>query len=103
MARPFFASGYTGAYEQEALGGEFRGAALRVGPERVATIDYQVAGIQKRHEVGYGLVDSRAGLDQEYYLARPLEQCHELGHVLGGYDAWLARCWHAIRCRTRHE
>ena len=49
-------------------------AALRVGPERIAAVDDDVAGLEQRDELVDDRIDRRAGLDHDLRLARALQR-----------------------------
>jgi hypothetical protein len=59
-------------------------AAVGIGEERVAAIDYDVAGLEIGQDVVDGLVDGVAGFDHEHDAAGALEERCEL---LGGVGA----------------
>ena len=63
-------------------------AALRIGEERVAAVDDQVARFEQRHELVDDRVHGRTRLDHDHRLARALERAHELLHRLRRYDAF---------------
>ena len=83
-ARAFFAPGDAGADEEDAFRGKSFGAAVGIGEERVAAIDYDVAGLEIGQDVVDGLVDGVAGFDHEHDAAGALEERCEL---LGGVGA----------------
>ncbi len=56
---------------------EILGTAIRIGEQRVAAVDDDVAGFKKGEYVVDHLIDSVAGLDHEHDAAWTLEQANE--------------------------
>ena len=81
--RALFAAGNTAADEMDSLSFELLAAALRVGEERIAAVDDDVALLEKRHELADDRIDRRAGLDHDHRLARSLQGADELLHRRG--------------------
>jgi hypothetical protein len=71
-------TGNTGTDEEETLGLELLGAAVRVGEVRVSTVDDDVALLEVGLELADEVVDGLTSLDEENDLAGSLELGAEL-------------------------
>ena len=76
--RAFLPAAHADAEEVNALFLERLFAALRVGPERVAAVDDDVAGFEQRDELLDDRVHRRAGLDHDLRAARALQRGDEI-------------------------
>ena len=82
LQRAFFTAGNTHAKEMDAFFLEGLFAALGVGPERIAAVDDDVAGLEERDELLDHRVDRRAGLDHDLRFARALERADKFLEAL---------------------
>ena len=73
-ARAFFAAGDARADEENPFGGKSFGAPRRIGIQRVAAIDDDIACLKMRQNVIDHLVHCVAGLDHQHDAAGPLQQ-----------------------------
>ena len=76
--RAFLTAGVADAEEVDAVLLEVFFPALSVGPERVAAVDDDVAGLQERDELLDHGVHRRAGFDHDLRLAGTLERGDEI-------------------------
>ena len=78
MARSLLAAGDAGADEVKAFRFYPLRALLSVLEPGVATVDQDVAAVEKGHDLLDGLIDGRAGLDHHHDSARPLDRFREV-------------------------
>ena len=87
---PFLAAGDAHADEAEPFAAQRLGAPRGVGEQRIAAVDDDVAGLEKRQELVDDVVDRLARLDHDDDRARLRERGDEVGETLGRDEAALA-------------
>ncbi len=66
------------------LGFEILLAALRIGPKRIAAVDDDIAGLQKRDELLNDRIHRRSRLDHDLRFPRTLERSDKFLQGFGG-------------------